>query len=84
MNQQAPRPAPGLVTTVRELDEAPHGYLAVDKDLLVFTKPFNGSNMWRLGGFAELLPATAISLPARLHRIMPDGRIIQSESETTS
>jgi hypothetical protein len=81
-----PRPAPSVeypkvVTTVEELDAAPKGYIAVDKDLLVYFKPFHASNQWLLGGFTEKFPASAISLPARLYRITPDGRIIAAVAE---
>lgn len=79
-----PRTEPGRATTVQDLDDAPRGYIAVDRNLLVYTKPFHASNMWRLGGFTELIPADTISLPARLYRITPDGHIVQPESENTT
>jgi hypothetical protein len=72
---------PRVVTTIEDLDAAPNGYIAIDQNLLVFTKPFHASNQWLLGGFTEKFPASAISLPARLYRITPDGQIIAAVAE---
>lgn len=72
---------PNLVTTVEELDAAPKGYIAVDKDNLVYFKPFHASNEWFLGGFSKRFPSSALSLPARLHRITPDGCIVPAGGE---
>lgn len=66
---------PKVVTTVEELDAAPKGYLALDHNLLVFTKPFHGSNEWLLGGFGKRFPASAISLPARLYKVTTEGLV---------
>lgn len=89
-----PRPALSVghhkvVTTVEELDAAPKGYLALDHNLLVFTKPFHESNEWLLGGFGKRFPASAISLPARLYKITTEGLVSpdpvqdSAEPETT-
>jgi hypothetical protein len=81
-----PNPAPtteypNVVTTVEELDAAPKGYIAVDKYLLVYFKPFHASNEWLLGGFTERFPASAISLPARLYKLSADGDIVPAAAE---
>ncbi|MCB5280338.1 hypothetical protein [Arthrobacter sp. ES1] len=83
-----PRQAPSLeftqvVTTVEELDAAPKGHLALDKNLLAFTKPFHESNKWLLGGFTEKFPASAISLPARLYKITTKGLAAPAAPQST-
>jgi GNAT superfamily N-acetyltransferase len=72
---------PGIAESIQDLDDAPKGYFAVDKDLLVYTKPFHTSNEWLLGGFSEKFPSSAISLPARLYKLTPDGQIIPAPAE---
>lgn len=72
---------PGVAMTTEDLDAAPLGYIAVDKNLLVFTKPFHHSNQWLLGGFTEKFRSSSISLPARLYKLTPDGRIIPAVAE---
>lgn len=63
-----------IVTTVEELHAAPKGYIAIDRDLLTFTKPFHGDNHWLLTGHEGLFPASTISLPARLIPPILPGR----------
>jgi hypothetical protein len=63
-----------IVTTFDELDAAPKGYIAVDHDLLTFTKPFHADNIWLLTGFDRHFSATDISLPARLIPPILPGR----------
>lgn len=67
----ADMPSASIARTVRDLDAAPMGYIAVDRDLLVYTKPFHSSNGWLLGGFTEKFASSTIALPARLYRLSP-------------
>lgn len=53
-------------TTYEELDDAPKGWIAVDWNLLTFTKPFHADNFWLLTGHDRHFTSREISLPARL------------------
>jgi hypothetical protein len=55
-----------MATTVQELEDAPKGWIAVDWNLLTFTKPFHADNTWLLTGFDRHFLSSDISLPARL------------------
>jgi hypothetical protein len=55
-----------MATTVQELEDVPKGWIAVDWNLLTFTKPFHADNIWLLTGFDRHFLSSDISLPARL------------------
>lgn len=55
-----------IATTFEELDDAPKGWIAVDWNLLTFTKPFHGDNFWLLTGHDRRFSSSDITLPARL------------------
>lgn len=76
-----PSDGSNVVTTIDQLEAAPKGHLALDHNLLVFTKPFHESNEWLLGGFDRRFPAGAISLPARLYKLSADGGIVPAKPQ---